>query len=551
MKSITQLSVFFAIAGVVLTAPGQTTNVILQTDFDGDAGQGNFTGASSWAGAGSELGTAAAGINAQGLTTGIGVGGSSANEISPDYTQLSTDPNWTTASSYVYAQAQCGAYFGAPITPVTPTSPLSSMLSSLIVSADVQVSGLLPGQYGASVYVSKLRFFDSANNLLFDFNGWAGWAGQGSWTHISVPVSSLTYFPYSHPSQPVTDFTNADVVASIASFQVEFEVHDTVGQLGGTGANMITPIFGFTSTGLFVVDNIHMAQVLQPSTPTAPPTPKTEQVIWQDDFDRADPNSYSFGFQFRDGTPSATFTVSANQTGGVGGSASTECTVDFSSWNGSAPTSYSGFGVGAAESPISLTLASSDKALYRVYFAAKVGGTSASDAGVPVNVDLNFFTPGGQQVYDLTASVTLSNTWQSFVLYGTNMQIASWLNGAQQLFNQNYATVSKLEVQLTAQGGPDIGSVFGYDANNTMDIDNIKVVQLLSGLAPLSIVQNSGGQLRVTWSDPTDGGTAKLQSATSVTGPYVDVAGASSATASPYTVPAGSQQQFFRTVWVH
>jgi len=52
------------------------------------------------------------------------------------------------------------------------------------------------------------------------------------------------------------------------------------------------------------------------------------------------------------------------------------------------------------------------------------------------------------------------------------------------------------------------------------------------------------------WADPTTGGLAKLQSATSVAGPYLDVPGAGSAMASPYTVPPGSQQKFYRTVWV-
>lgn len=549
MKAIAKLSILFALAGVVFAASGQTTtNVILQTDFDGDEGQGNLTGTSSWAGAGSEQGTALAGIYTQGLTTGIGVGGSSANEIAPDYTLLGSDPVWTTASTYVYAQAQCGGYFGAPLTPMTALSPSNSMLSSLVVSADVYVSGLLPGQYGASVYVSKLRFFDSNNNLLFDFSGWAAWANSGTWTHVSVPVSSLPYFPYSNPSHPASDITNADVIASIASFQVEFEVHDTVGQLG----NGIEPIFGFTDTGLFVVDNIQMAQIIQPSTPPAPPTPKAEQVIWQADFDSTTANSYNFGFNFRDGTPAATGNWAVNSTVGVGGSAALEYTVDLSSWNGSAPTSYSGFGAGVAQTPTFVTLASSDKTSYRIYLAAKVGGTSAGVTSVPVNVDLNFFTPDGTQVYDLTASLALSNTWQSFVLTGgKEMQVATWLGGAQSMFDQKASSVNKVELQFTVQGSPDVGTVFGYDADNTLDIDNIKVVQLLPGLAPLSIIQNSNGQLRVTWSDPTDGGTAKLQSSASVAGPYVDVAGASSAAASPYTVPAGNQQRFFRTVWVH
>ncbi|HXB58532.1 MAG TPA: hypothetical protein VNU95_03160, partial [Candidatus Acidoferrales bacterium] len=53
----------------------------------------------------------------------------------------------------------------------------------------------------------------------------------------------------------------------------------------------------------------------------------------------------------------------------------------------------------------------------------------------------------------------------------------------------------------------------------------------------------------VVWADPVTGGTAQLQRATNVTGPYLNVVGATSATASPYAVPSGTNQ-FFRNMWV-
>jgi hypothetical protein len=74
-----------------------------------------------------------------------------------------------------------------------------------------------------------------------------------------------------------------------------------------------------------------------------------------------------------------------------------------------------------------------------------------------------------------------------------------------------------------------------------------QVVQLVPGLAPITILQTNT-QTKVMWTDPTTGGTARLQSATNAIGPYVDVAGITSATASPYDVPASANQRFFRTV---
>jgi hypothetical protein len=87
MKYITRLSVVIALAGVVFSAPGQMTNVLLRTDFDGDAGQGNYTGGYSYCVAGTDAGNPLpVGVNNIGVTAGVGVGGSSAYEVSPDYT---------------------------------------------------------------------------------------------------------------------------------------------------------------------------------------------------------------------------------------------------------------------------------------------------------------------------------------------------------------------------------------------------------------------------------------------------------------------------------
>jgi hypothetical protein len=230
-------------------------------------------------------------------------------------------------------------------------------------------------------------------------------------------------------------------------------------------------------------------------------TPEAEKVIWQADFDSTFPNGGGHAFSFRDGSPSASASLSTNLTGGVGGSASVECTVDLSSWSSSRPGSYSGFGVGVSEHPIPCLLTSADKASYRVYLSAKVGGTGAGIARVPANVDLNFFTPS-RQVFDLTSPLVLSTNWQQYIFDGaTNLQIATWLSGARQLFRQNVTNINKMELQITVPGNPDVGTLFGYDANNQVDIDNIKVVELVPKPAPRALRQTNG-QTKVTC-DPT------------------------------------------------
>ena len=121
--------------------------------------------------------------------------------------------------------------------------------------------------------------------------------------------------------------------------------------------------------------------------------------------------------------------------------------------------------------------------------------------------------------------------------------------GSQALFNQYVSQVDQLQVQVVPQGSPNAATLFGYDGNNTVDIDNIKVVELVPGLPPI-FVTRTAGQTEIVWTDPTTGGTAQLQSSTNVAGPYLNVSGAASAAASPYVVPSGARQQFFRTVWI-
>jgi hypothetical protein len=539
MKAFQNAIVVAAIVGTLTSGSAQTTNVILQTDFDGDAGEGNYSFAYGYCVAGTSAGPSATGFTGGGVQAGIGVNGTSANYISPDYTQLPTDPNWTSPGiTYAYAVVGDATGFSAPITAITPTNNASS----LVLSADLRVQGLT-NLLNTDVSISKLQFIDGNGNILFDFIGDAGYVGS-NFVHISVPLSSLT--SASDAQDPISDLTNADIVSSIASFVVEFSINGIEGSVGGS--TLVYPPFGFSNTGELVIDNIELDQII--GTANVVPTPMQEQVIWQANYDTTFPNDGSYGFSDRDGSPNANGTWAINPTNGAGGSASSEYTIDFSSWRASPPVSYSGFGLGADESPLPYALTSSSKSSYRIYLSTKVGGTSAGVTSIPGQVDLSFFTPNGTEIYDLTSPFQFSTNWQSFEFDGsTNLQVATWLTGAQAMFNEDVSQVNKIELQLSAQGSPDIGAPFGYATDAMMDIDNIKVVELVPGLPPIAVVRNNG-QIVVTWTDPTTGGTAQLQSATNVAGPYVNVVGASSATASPYIVPSGSNQQFFRTVWV-
>jgi hypothetical protein len=283
---------------------------------------------------------------------------------------------------------------------------------------------------------------------------------------------------------------------------------------------------------------------------TTPPTPTVEKSLWDANFNNSFPSGGEYGFSDRDGSPAASGYWSINPTGGLDGNACLEYTVNLQSWSNNPPINYSGFGVGAVENPLPYTLTCSNQSSYRIYLWAKVGGTLASVTNVAGTVDLSFFIPSGTEVYDLTSPLTLSTNWQAYAFDGaTNLAVATWLAGAQQLFNQNVTNVNQIELQISVAGSPNVGTLFGYDTNNTVTIGNLKVVELVPGLAPLTIMQTNQ-QMEIIWADPVTGGTSQLQSATNVGGPFLPVAGAASGAASPYTMPTKPNQQFFRLAWV-
>ena len=116
MKMKTYLSVILAAVALAGAMPtiAQTTNIILQTDYDGDAEEGNFNYAYGYCVAGSSAGSVGANSTG-GVISGAGVDGTLANSITPNYTFLPSDPNWTNpALSYVYALVGNGIHiFGA------------------------------------------------------------------------------------------------------------------------------------------------------------------------------------------------------------------------------------------------------------------------------------------------------------------------------------------------------------------------------------------------------------------------------------------------------
>jgi hypothetical protein len=551
---IPRLLTVLGVVSLISTADAQTTNIILQTDFDDDAGEGNFYNDYGYCIAGSSTGTSAAGESG-GITAGAGLGGTFANSVTADYTLLPMDPAWTnSANSYNYAVLGNGTQFGGPMTAITPTANLGSF----ILSADLQVLGLLPQLTSADVTITKVQFMDGDGNILFDFGGDAGFVGS-NYVHIAVPLSSLSYgggYPYNPPDaiDPITDFTNAAVVGSIASFTIEFAVEGLpVGTVGvSSGPNVISPPFGFTDNGTLNVDNIQLVQ-----TGNTVPTPTQEKLVWQADWTNYFPNDGIYDYAFSSGGIPIITSLTTNYQSGIFETNSIELAVNLLPLATNPPTSYSGFGVGAEEYPLPYGLTSTNLASYQFSCSAKVGGLANGVTNCAAVVDLLFLAPTNgiseSVVLDFAPAVTLATNWQSFTFIGSVGSIGVNNGGSLAAFDQYISEVNAMQLQVTAEApaGGNVATTFGNNNTNaTISIDDLQVDQIFTGITPVSIAETNN-QVKVLWGpDPATGGYEELESSTNVAGPYVVVPGETSGTNSPYTVTAGSKQQFFRTVWV-
>jgi len=535
MKTLLRtLLIALCISGGISAASAQTTNLIFGTDFEGN---GNYSFSYGYTFAGGNLGNAASAFTG-GVVAGVGLTNSSAFDGRPDFTATGSDANYTNSAGYTYSGVDDFIQSGAPINPLAPTANLDSY----IVSFDAMVQGLQPGVNSTTISFNQLNIFTNGTKAVQFIGG--SFTVSSNFAHFDVPLSALTL-----NSGSISDLTNSDELATVTGFATDFRITQETGTIQ---VNRM-PIWGFDNDNQLIVDNVYMVQ----TSATVPP-PLYERLIWEVNFDDK-PAGYTYGFVFRDGANSATDTVAVNPTDGVGGSAALDITADLSSWAGSPPTAYSGFGPGVGHG-IPYTLHNTNKSAYRVYWSAKVGGLLDGMTQAPGNVGVQFLVPPGTLtpsnannavVLELAPNFTLSSNFTAFVFDGSTMPVGLYNGGSQAMFNQYASQVTLIQVQAQFNGGPDIGTVFGYDAGNTMTVDNVKVVELVQGIAPLSIV-HTNGQIKVYWSDPVNNdGTAKLQSSSNVTGPYSDVPGATSAAASPYVVPPGSASAFFRAQWVH
>jgi hypothetical protein len=221
---------------------------------------------------------------------------------------------------------------------------------------------------------------------------------------------------------------------------------------------------------------------------------------------------------------------------GVGGSVGWFLKMDNSTL-GANPPAWAGGGTGGS-GPVDLTrFDTGDMTSYRVSFAAKALGLDPSVTQTTCR--LQIFLDSPIENLRLDFPVMAGTDWITNVM---TLNQGSAGAGTKAGFTTNYNTYTGLRTQWQIENATSTD--WGYDTDNALVLDNIKLERLYVACPPLIITRNAD-TITVTWAAPSTG-TAKLQ-ATSLNGSaWADVANATS----PYSTTVPTGPKYFRLLWV-
>jgi hypothetical protein len=260
---------------------------------------------------------------------------------------------------------------------------------------------------------------------------------------------------------------------------------------------------------------------------------KNDKVLAQRNFDDIWGSGYNQSYPYNDHSDVVHIITTNSVVAGAGVDGSSGFVVG---WDGTPYTLTNSSWAGIAGQAVFQSLAAPLTTAYlpalEVTIALRAENFT-NGATTSFGVSLSFANADNSYSFGGAKSVNVSSNFQTFTLtmdtfdiWGGNASVSS--------FATNYSGCVNAAVTATAYGP---WSDFVPDPNCTFVIDNVKVVQRTS---PPLAVSNDGVHTYISWADPT----LVLLSATSVSGPWTDVLGATS----PYQAPAGSMM-FYRTRW--
>ena len=307
--------------------------------------------------------------------------------------------------------------------------------------------------------------------------------------------------------------------------------------------------FGYDGDNEFYLDNIKVEVIERPTVTTPTPTFARPIVDWNMD-DK--PVWYVYSYDWSANDNHATFS-SMNSAGsneeGVDGSTAWAVSLDNSSFVENTP-SYAGIGSGGG-GPVDFTIFdTADLAAYRVTFDARAAGLAEGRESTTGVLQVHLEAPDDTLVVDENTDADnigrfdfqvggLTSEWQpySFKFDRAGSTAATKENFAN-LFNKLVGLRTQWQIENAASAAD-----WGYDADNVFYIDNIKIERIYEGLGALTF-SPEGAELVLSWTDAATG-TTKLQSASTVTGPYTDV----TTEGATYRASTTDGQRYFRLVW--
>lgn len=425
-----------------------------------------------------------------------------------------------------------GTGAGAPLfrADTDPTLFTSGDRGDYIFTFDAKVAGLLDGQITANAEMQVQLYMkdeNGADKKFLQVNKAFG------------PTVNWQTFSFTLDQASLADGTmDADLVAhhaEVSDIRFNVNLHEPFNQ------------FGYDWDNALYLDNIKLEVVSRPIV-TETPTYAKAIVDWNMD----DKPAWSeWHYDWSQNENKAIFTggnATGSNTEGVGGSTAWFLAMDTSTFWENTPQ-WAGGGSGG-NGPADYTLLdTADMAAYRVSFDARAAGLApdvlTTQAALQVffdvaddtltvddNTDPEFLGRFDFPIGRLTAD------WQT---YSFTLSKAGADDAAKANFAQFYNKISAVRTQWQIENATSTD--WGFDADNALYVDNIRIERVYQGLSPISYAQD-GADMVLTWANATTG-TTTLQAAPVVTGPYIDMA----TEGATLRVSVTEAQKFFRLVW--
>jgi hypothetical protein len=382
-------------------------------------------------------------------------------------------------------------------------------LASGMTTANCEMQCQITGSGGSPSYLQKNLSFNPGSN----------------WTHFSFTLDDGGF----GNGTTWESFTNN--FANIVEIRFNVNLH------------MPDPQFGWDDYNAVLLDNLRL-DVRQFSGPPPPPPPTVPFTILDWNMDDK-PLWYTFGgYNWSQNSFLPTFDyyhAPDLNSYGVGGSTAWWLSMDNSALGPPNTPQWAGGGTGGG-GPVDFSqFTDNDPSRYIVSWDARVAGLAPDVTNTTVALQLFMDSPRGN--VQINYAVPVESNW---VHSAVSFNSGSWDTGGGHLpkasFSTNFNTYTALHLQWQIENAQ--AASWGYDTDNLIAVDNIKVTHVVVGCPPLRIFTATNNVI-VTWAQPSSG-TAKLLSGNTVSRVTNDVVGATS----PYVIPIASAPKYFRTQWV-